>query len=88
VHKVPVRCMWRRLCMLSTFTQGTRALVIVHQVRNKAYFEELKAIGADEVIDTSSEDVPARVKELTGMGPRAARPVNCPRVSLATSIHV
>ena len=36
------------------------------QVRNKAYFEELKAIGADEVIDTSSEDVVKRVKAITG----------------------
>ena len=36
------------------------------QVRNKAYFEELKAIGADELIDTSSEDVVKRVKEITG----------------------
>ena len=39
---------------------------MLRQVRNKAYFEELKALGADEVIDTSTEDVPKRVKAITG----------------------
>ena len=38
-------------------------------MRSKEYFEDLKALGADEVIDTSSEDVPKRVKEITGACP-------------------
>ncbi len=42
------------------------------QVRNKAYLKELEAMGADAVIDTSSEDVPARVKEITGATPCTA----------------
>ena len=49
------------------------------QVRNKAYSKELEAIGADAVIDTSSEDIPARVKEMTGAILLAQpRPVNHP----------
>ena len=36
------------------------------QVRNKNRFDELKALGATEVIDVTTEDVPARVQEITG----------------------
>ena len=36
------------------------------QVRNKERIEELKALGADEVIDVTTEDVVERVKAITG----------------------
>ena len=37
------------------------------QVRNKElHGDALKALGADEVLSTADDDVPARVKELTG----------------------
>ena len=41
-------------------------LSAARQVRNKNRFDELKALGATEVIDVTTEDVPARVKEITG----------------------
>ena len=42
------------------------ASATARQVRNKNRFDELKALGATEVIDVTTEDVPARVKEITG----------------------
>jgi len=44
-------------------SQGIRTINVV---RRASQFEELKALGADEVVDSSSEDVVARVKEITG----------------------
>ncbi len=35
-------------------------------MRNKNRDEELRALGADEIIDVTSEDVVARVKAITG----------------------
>ena len=40
--------------------------LLARQVRNKNRFEELKALGATEVINVTTEDVLARVKEITG----------------------
>ena len=37
------------------------------QVRNKNRFEELRALGADEIIDVTTEDVVARTKAVTGV---------------------
>ena len=38
----------------------------VTQVRNKDRLGELQALGANEVIDVTTEDVIARVKAITG----------------------
>ncbi len=37
------------------------------QVRNQNRFEELRALGADEIIDVTEEDVVARVKAITSV---------------------
>ncbi|KAH8952098.1 hypothetical protein BDL97_09G067100 [Sphagnum fallax] len=42
---------------------GIKTINVVRRAEQK---EELKALGADEVISTDNEDVPTRVKEITG----------------------
>jgi NADPH2:quinone reductase len=43
-----------------------RGFKTINVVRRREQVEELKALGADEVICTDEEDIPERVKEITG----------------------
>lgn len=43
-----------------------RGFKTINVVRRREQVEELKALGADEVICTADEDIPERVKEITG----------------------
>jgi NADPH:quinone reductase-like Zn-dependent oxidoreductase len=43
-----------------------RGFKTINVVRRREQVEELKALGADEVICTADEDIPARVREITG----------------------
>ncbi|HEX8559749.1 MAG TPA: zinc-dependent alcohol dehydrogenase family protein [Pyrinomonadaceae bacterium] len=43
-----------------------RGFKTINVVRRRAQAEELKALGADEVVCTDEEDVPRRVREITG----------------------
>ena len=55
------------------------------QVRNKNRFEELRALGADEVIDVTEEDVVARVKAITGACEQPSLPAR-PSVMLLEAV--
>jgi NADPH:quinone reductase-like Zn-dependent oxidoreductase len=43
-----------------------RGFKTINVVRRREQAEELKALGADECISTDEEDIPARVREITG----------------------
>lgn len=48
-----------------------KGIKTIGTVRRNDLIDELKALGADEVINVSEEDLPSRVKEITGKGARA-----------------